>query len=183
MSEIYLVVGGTRSGKSRFAEAFFQNKFPKGGIYLSTAQAFNDEMQARIDHHQQLRLHSNYAWQTVENENVCDSLIKYSSLPILLDCLTIGLSNVLWQLNNRAEMTDAATIFRQKFMQNLSQRQAPIVIVSNEVGLSLVSESLLGRVFTDEIGWLHQEIGKIAQEVFMVSAGIPIALKSQAYKI
>lgn len=181
MSDIYLVLGGARSGKSNFAERFFTQQFPNGGIYLSTAYACDDEMLERINHHKKQRACSDYLWQLVENEDICSALAKHSATPILLDCLTIGLSNLLWQKDNYDAMNITALAFRKELLHTLSTRKKPVVIVSNEVGLGVIPESLLGRVFIDEIGRLHQMIGRIAKEVFMVSAGIPIALKANQF--
>ena len=181
MADIYLILGGARSGKSSFAERFFQKQFPHGGIYLSTAYACDEEMQQRINHHKLQRARSGYLWQLIENTDVCTALKQYSTTPILLDCLTIGLSNLLWQKDNYSEMNTIALAFREELSEALSTRKMPVVIVSNEVGLGVIPESLLGRVFIDEIGRLHQMIGRLAKEVFMVSAGIPIALKANQF--
>lgn len=166
----HLILGGTRSGKSRFAEDLAINSGKKL-VYIATAQALDEEMRARIAHHQSLRTGN---WLTVEEPlALATSLQQYATEDtcILVDCLTLWLTNIL--------LADEETFQREHaaLLKTLPQLQGDIVFVSNEVGMGIVAADPLSRRFVDEAGRLHQALAKMCDEVTMVIAGLPLKLK------
>lgn len=169
---IELVLGGARSGKSRFAEA----RVVAQGLekhYVATAQALDDEMQARIRHHQAGR---GDAWVLHEEPIALATTIEQhakNSRVILVDCLTLWITNCL--LHRDAGLWLAE---RERFLHSLTEAQGNIVMVSNEVSWGIVPMDALSRRFVDETGRLHQDIAAIADRVTLVVAGLPQTLKS-----
>lgn len=165
-----LVLGGARSGKSRFAENAI-TALPGPRIYLATGRAFDDEMHDRIARHKRER--ASAGWQTLEEAlNVADVLHQHASTPVLLDCLTLWLTNLL--LDER-EVEGPTTAL----LASLHARTAPTVMVGNEVGLGIVPQSPLGRRFRDEAGLLHQRLAACVGKVVFVAAGLPMVLKNE----
>ncbi len=168
---ITLVLGGARSGKSAYAETLVEGMGP--GIYLATAEAGDGEMTERIRRHRQRR---GARWTTVEEPlDLADALGRYSApgCAVLVDCLTLWLSNVMAADRDVAAETGALA-------QCLSRLPGPVVLVSNEVGLGIVPATKLGRVFRDHAGTLNQTIARIAPRVVFVAAGLPLMLKDTA---
>lgn len=172
MTVKHLILGGARSGKSRFAErttkqlASHQNKQL---IYIATATADDQEMAERIKKHQQDRTQD---WQLKEHPTKLAAAIEKSTdqQSILVDCLTLWLSNCLHQ-NIWQEEKDA-------FLNALKQCPCDVVLVSNEVGSGIIPMGELSRQFVDESGWLHQQLADICTDVSMVVAGLAMPLKS-----
>ncbi len=159
------VLGGARSGKSRHAEALV-TCLPGPWRYIATAQAFDAEMQARIAQHRAERAPG---WATVEAPVELPAALE-GAAPALVDCLTLWLSNLMLgehDLPAAFAALDAA----------LDARRAPTVLVSNEVGLSIVPDNALARAFRDHAGRLHQRIAARADRVDLVVAGLPLHLK------
>lgn len=170
LSRLTLVLGGAASGKSRFAEALATaSNRPRS--YIATAQAFDDEMRDKIAQHQQDRGPN---WHTTEAPtNLCDALISQPSENIILvDCLTVWLSNLLMAEKNLDKTGENLLKAVKKF-------GGPVICVSNEVGLGVVPDTPLGRKFRNAQGRLNQEIAAQADLVVLVTAGIPMALKGQ----
>ena len=173
-STTHLVLGGARSGKSRLAEQYAQALFKHSDsnsklIYLATATADDQEMSDRIDQHK-FRRDDN--WQLVEEPvEIANVLSKLpSNTTILIDCLTLWLSNCM-HLKCCPEQRDQLISFLKSSNNN-------IVMVSNEVGSGIVPLGQLSREFVDESGWLHQEIAKISTQVTLVIAGLATDLKT-----
>jgi adenosylcobinamide kinase/adenosylcobinamide-phosphate guanylyltransferase len=169
----HLILGGARSGKSRFAEqialaAFSHNPTSGSLIYLATATAGDDEMKTRIAHHQQRR---GPEWQLLEVPlNLALAIDQADSeTTILIDCLTLWLSNCLHH--------ECWPEQRKKFLASLQQSPANIIMVSNEVGSGIVPMGELSRQFVDQSGWLHQQIAQIASDVSLIVAGLEMPLK------
>jgi len=161
-----LVLGGARSGKSRYAEALLED-YP-GRIYVATAQAFDDEMRARIDEH---RARREAGWHTFEAPlDLAGALLDAGDAPVLVDCLTLWLSNLMLGDHDLAA-SEAA------LMNALEVRQAPTVLVSNEVGLGIVPDNALARAFRNHAGRLHQRLAAAADSVVFLVAGLPMILK------
>ncbi|MCH4248827.1 MAG: bifunctional adenosylcobinamide kinase/adenosylcobinamide-phosphate guanylyltransferase [Acinetobacter populi] len=165
-----LILGGARSGKSKLAEQRAKDSaLPV--LYVATAQALDAEMQLRIQHHQQTRPAT---WQLVEEPiDLADVLLQHdqSQRLILVDCLTLWLSNVLTQ--NEA-------LFRQQidsFLEVAAKLEAQLILVSNETGLGVVPMGELSRKFVDESGRLHQKLAQLADRVTFCVAGLPMTLK------
>ncbi|MBD2859763.1 bifunctional adenosylcobinamide kinase/adenosylcobinamide-phosphate guanylyltransferase [Spongiibacter sp. KMU-158] len=170
MLELYL--GGARSGKSRLAEQrALQSGLEK--IYIATAAAGDAEMTARIAHHQLQR--EGQTWLTVESPLALAETLKHyasSGRCLLVDCLTLWLSNALFAENEvwQRESEDLLTL--------LPELSGHIILVSNEVGQGIVPLGEINRRFVDESGRLHQRIAAIADRVVFVTAGIEQVLKA-----
>jgi adenosylcobinamide kinase / adenosylcobinamide-phosphate guanylyltransferase len=164
-----LVLGGARSGKSRWAERLVEGAAPRG-TYCATARAGDDEMAARIAAH---RARRGPFWRTVEEPlELCAAIAAEPALdrPLLIDCLTLWLSNVM--LAGRGIDGEVAALAAA-----LRLAAGPVVLVANEVGMGLVPETRLGRRFRDAAGRLNQQIAAIADRVVFVAAGLPLVLK------
>jgi adenosylcobinamide kinase/adenosylcobinamide-phosphate guanylyltransferase len=164
-----LVLGGARSGKSLFAEGLIDaSRLTK--IYLATATAGDDEMSTRIKQHRSRR---GAGWTTVEEPlALVDVLTREATHGriVLVDCLTLWLSNVM--LAERDPEIEARRLTRF-----LGVARYPIVFVSNEVGMGLVPETPLGRAFRDAQGRLNQIIAAAVPQVVFIAAGLPLWLK------
>lgn len=163
-----LVLGGARSGKSAFAEHLVTAQAGPWS-YIATAQAFDDEMRARIAAHRDRRGED---WRIFEAPDALPETIlgAPSDRPMLVDCLTLWLSNrLLGKYDLRAD--------RDALIAALSRRSAPTVVVSSEVGLSIVPENALARAFRDAAGELHQAVAKLAGRFYLVAAGYPLTVK------
>lgn len=168
---IHLILGGARSGKSRFAEqqaiASSKKRF-----YFATAQALDQEMTERIKRHQTDR---DKHWHTIEEPiNLAEQLLAHDNSKhcIVIDCLTLWLTNCLL-----ADNPACWTQQKQHFLTALKQAESDILLVSNEVGLGIIPMDSLSRRFVDEAGWLHQSIAEIADQVSFIAAGLPLTLK------
>lgn len=162
---VELILGGARSGKSRYAEARFDAAAAK--TYVATATAGDEEMRARIAAHVARRGPS---WRTVVEPFDLAGVLTREDGPILVDCLTLWLSNVM--LADRDVAAEIETLGAA-----LSRRRAATALVSNEVGLGLVPETPLGRAFRDAQGVLNQRVAALASRVVFVAAGLPLVLK------
>ena len=163
---VTLVLGGARSGKSRHAESLCAGE----RHYVATAQAFDDEMRARIAKHRDDR---GAGWVTHEvTMELAETLRQIDSAgrSILVDCLTLWLSNIMLADRPWQPMADA-------LVATLPALKADIVFVSNEVGMGIVPENALGRAFRDAQGILNQQIAAAAGKVVFVAAGLPLVLK------
>jgi adenosylcobinamide kinase/adenosylcobinamide-phosphate guanylyltransferase len=162
-----LVLGGARSGKSRYAESLVM-ALPSPWLYVATAEARDSDMAERVAVHQARRGPS---WTTVETpRDIAGALAANANTPALVDCLTLWLSNVLLadaDVDAEIEHLDGA----------LARAAAPIVLVANEVGSGIVPDNALGRRFRDLQGLLNQRIAARAARVFLVVAGLPLTLK------
>lgn len=163
-----LVLGGAASGKSAFAEGLVRGA-GRGLVYFATARVQDDEMREKVAHHKRLR---GDGWRTIEEPlDVGRALAAIGGdNAVLLDCATMWLSNNLLDGNDLAEAEAA-------LMAGLALCAAPVVIVSNEVGLSVVPENALARRFRDEQGRLNQKLVEKAGLVVNVVAGLPQVLK------
>ena len=167
-TRISLVLGGARSGKSSYAERLI-TALPPPWVYYATAEAFDNEMRERIAHH---RARRGQGWQTAEEPRDIAPLIQSSTSPMLVDCLTLWLTNLmLAQRNIEAETA--------KLLAAARAAHAPIVFVSNEVGLGIVPENALAREFRDSAGRLNQALAAIANRVVFMIAGLPMVLKDE----
>ncbi|MGI2139953.1 bifunctional adenosylcobinamide kinase/adenosylcobinamide-phosphate guanylyltransferase [Shewanella baltica] len=203
---IHLVLGGARSGKSRYGEALVRQYTALGfdACYVATAQALDDEMATRIAKHQVGRTDDGIEWQLFEESLALTALLKRLAKPgrvILVDCLTLWLTNQL--LASSAKIDDEpaqtewhATDFipsassisndealaswqaeKSAFVDSLAELEGVVVLISNEVGSGIVPLGELSRQFVDEAGWLNQAVAALADNVTLVVAGLPLALK------
>jgi adenosylcobinamide kinase / adenosylcobinamide-phosphate guanylyltransferase len=166
-AKLTFVLGGARSGKSRYAESLIA-ALPPPWSYVATAEAGDAEMAERIAAH---RARRGADWRTVEApRDLAAALKSCHSMPVLVDCLTLWLSNLML-----AEADIEAEIIRLE--QALTAITAPIVLVANEVGYGIVPDYPLGRRFRDWQGMLNQRIAARADRVVLVVAGLPLAVK------
>ncbi len=164
---ITLVLGGARSGKSRYAESLIA-ALPPPWTYLATAEAGDTEMAARIATH---RARRGPQWQTIEApRDLAAALKSRQTMPVLVDCLTLWLSNLML-----ADADIDAEISRLEAA--LADTGAPVVLVANEVGSGIVPDNPLGRRFRDLQGVLNQRMAARADRVVLVVAGLPLAIK------
>jgi len=167
-----LVLGGARSGKSAYAESLAES-WQGERIYIATAQAHDEEMAARIKAHRERRGKS---WTTVGAMlDLPDALRKADAVNnfVLIDCLTLWLTNVML-----AELDHGVAV--RDLIDALSSTKGTIVLVSNEVGSGIVPDNALARKFRDAAGEANQRIAKAADEVVLVTAGLPMVLKSSS---
>jgi adenosyl cobinamide kinase/adenosyl cobinamide phosphate guanylyltransferase len=165
-----LVLGGARSGKSRYAEgliAALPAPWTPPWTYLATAEAGDAEMAERIATHRQQR---GPQWQTVEAPRSLAAALARQRVPVLVDCLTLWLSNLLL-----AEADIEAEIAQLEM--TLAAMTTPVVLVANEVGSGIVPDYPLGRRFRDWQGVLNQRMAARADHVVLIVAGLPLALK------
>jgi adenosylcobinamide kinase/adenosylcobinamide-phosphate guanylyltransferase len=169
--KLTLVIGGARSGKSRMAEDLARAS-GRSKAYIATAEAWDDEMRARIGQHRSGR---GTDWQTIEAPRDLPGALEVARAGagqgvILIDCATLWLTNVIL-----AEGDVAAQI--ADLLAALAACPSPVIIVSNEVGWSIVPENALARRFRDEQGRLNQALAAQANLVLAVMAGLPMVLK------
>ncbi|GIU35677.1 bifunctional adenosylcobalamin biosynthesis protein CobP [Shewanella schlegeliana] len=172
-----LIIGGARSGKSRLAQDYAANwQAQTNGdvIIIATAEITEGAMAKRIAHHKSNRP---IQWQVIEtNLDLSQALLKHSQATnlILVDCLTLWLSNTL--LSKRCWQHE-----KQALLNALQQLPGEVVFISNEVGQGVVPLGELSREFVDESGWLHQALAKQLDKVTMAVAGLPLVLKSPVH--
>jgi adenosylcobinamide kinase/adenosylcobinamide-phosphate guanylyltransferase len=164
-----LILGGARSGKSRFAQILAERS-DKTPVLIVTATAQDDEMRARIDRH---RAERGAAWRTVEEPTALAAALLRHARPervVLVDCLTLWLSNLLLSGGDGAGATDDLTAV-------IAALRGPAIFVSNEVGSGIVPENALARAFRDAQGRLNQAIAAACDVLIVVTAGVPQVLK------
>jgi adenosylcobinamide kinase/adenosylcobinamide-phosphate guanylyltransferase len=169
----HLILGGARSGKSTFAEKLslelHQQKSSNSQLlYIATATAGDSEMSRRISQHQTRR---DAQWRTIEEPiELAETLLKCPvDATILVDCLTLWLSNCLHQNCWNSQ--------KRKLLDIVAQIPTNIIFVSNEVGSGIVPMGELSRQFVDESGWIHQRLAEQCSDVSLIVAGLPLALK------
>jgi adenosylcobinamide kinase / adenosylcobinamide-phosphate guanylyltransferase len=181
---LILVTGGARSGKSRFAETYAARLAPQNqGIYVATAQPYDDEMRERIGLHRERRDSGQLEWETREEPHLLAELV--SKLPpgelVLIDCLTLWLSNRLLT-DEGAGASERVLSEIDQLVSALASYKGTVLAVTNEVGLGIVPEYPLGRLYRDLAGIMNQRMAAAAEQVFLVTAGIPIELKSRQFR-
>ncbi len=176
----HLVLGGARSGKSSFAEKQAIEKSSNEGFqlhYIATATSFDAEMEARILHHQQRR---DTRWNehevTLELAKTLHDL--NSSDVVLVDCLTLWLNNVIYQLGEQATNAQVES-WIEELVDAVEASPANIILVSNEVGLGVVPMGQVSRLFVDNAGRMNQALAKVVKQVTFIAAGLPMVLKNE----
>ena len=166
------ITGGCRSGKSRFALNYANKHFSKK-LYLATSEVLDEEMVLRVENHKKMR---GPEWKTIEEPiKIVDKINEYGDKMevILLDCITLWLSNLLMRQNSDGKIIDE--IYR--LTDTIKQSQTSSIIVSNEVGMGIVPTEPLGRRFRDLSGTANQKIAEVADTVIFMVSGIPVFLK------
>lgn len=169
-----LILGGARSGKSHYAETC-ATESGLDVIYVATAQALDDEMQQRIKHHQQQRPAH---WQLIEEPINLVSTLKDNAnnkTCILIDCLTLWLSNQLCCEENKIQLQENIN----NLINILPELPGKIIFVSNEVSMGIIPMGEINRQFVDEAGRLHQRLATVCDKVTLMVAGIPSYIKGK----
>ena len=189
MGRLVLILGGARSGKSAIAERMAREW---GGrvTFVATAEAHDDEMRQRIRAHQAARPSG---WRTVEEPlNLGDAVRRavVESDTVLVDCLTLWISNLLCRLEPPAsdegwasvpdQLTPEVEATAMSLLDAAGSSDATILVVSNEVGLGLVPPYPLGRVYRDLLGYLNRRLAAEADQVLLMVAGLPLDVKRLA---
>jgi len=185
MSQLTLVLGGARSGKSNFAEQIVEKLGGRDVIYLATSQARDEEMADRIEQHQSSRPSE---WTTIEEPEQISSVLAglEDESVVLLDCLTVLVSNLLLaeeELDEeqydfdeqQCEIEIMAEI--EVIINQIVEKDLALVVVSNEVGQGVVPAYQSGRVYRDIVGRANQLIATRADEVYITYAGLPVEIK------
>ncbi|MGA2515479.1 MAG: bifunctional adenosylcobinamide kinase/adenosylcobinamide-phosphate guanylyltransferase [Thermodesulfobacteriota bacterium] len=176
--KIILITGGCRSGKSRFALDYANRHFSKK-LYLATCEALDEEMAQRIEHHKKMR---SPEWQTIEEPiEIVDKIRRYGDEVevILLDCITLWLSNLLMRRKDDSEIMKEISAL----IDMIQEKQTSLILVSNEVGLGIVPADPLSRRFRDLSGMINQRIAEAADMVIFMVSGIPTFLKGKDEKL
>lgn len=172
MSKLTFILGGSRSGKSKFAEQCAE-KSTRKVVYVATCRTdlLDPEMRERIDRHKSQRPSH---WQTVENQFDLKQLAQeFSGHVLLIDCLTLWLSNEM-------EHNDDTQLILQKLesgLRHFKNNDVETIIVSNELGMGIVPVSSETRQYRDLVGWANQLVARYADSVQFIVAGLPLILK------
>lgn len=174
MKHLTFILGGCRSGKSRFALETAASFTAECRIFIATAVPFDDEMRARVLRHQAER---GALWLTVEAAaSLPEAIQEHGHRPanlLLVDCLTLWASHLLLEAADAGQVLEKIPLL----VAALQAARCPVVVVSNEVGAGIVPENKLARAFRDLVGSMNQAVAACAQDVFWVVAGIPVAVK------
>jgi len=178
LGKLTFIIGGARSGKSTYAEDL-ASQIGGSTIYIATAQPLDQEMATRIRNH---RLSRPSHWKTLEIPSGIAShaaAIPRDTKVILLDCLTLLVSNLLMNQTNHDNHLDEGLAQKSvgveitSLLELIDNTSAHWIIVSNEVGMGLVPPYPLGRIYRDQLGWANQQIALHADEVILMIAGLP----------
>ena len=173
LNEIIFVIGGCRSGKSRHALQTAEELPGDRKTYIATCVPHDDEMKQRVAKHQRERSHS---WVTIEEPLALPQAISEKSPGadvLLVDCLTLWLSNLLMETNDEAKLEGRIS----DLTDALKKAKCPIILVSNEVGTGIVPENKLARQYRDVTGQANQAVAHCASRVVWMVAGIPVVVK------
>lgn len=184
IGKFILIFGGARSGKSSFAEEYAK-RLGNNVLYIATAAALDAEMEQRIKIHQERRP---WSWSTIEEtHDVAGVITKHGNdyEVIMVDCLTLLTTNLIFDKNfpfaDTIETSQEKEAALLKEMKKLAQAAidvpANVIMVSNEAGLGLVPTYELGRFYRDTMGRVNQLMAKMADEVYITFAGLPIEIK------
>jgi adenosylcobinamide kinase/adenosylcobinamide-phosphate guanylyltransferase len=172
MGKMIFITGGCRSGKSRFALDYADRHFSKK-LYLATGEVLDEEMARRVENHKKAR---GPEWRTVEEPiEIVDKISGYGNETevILLDCVTLWLSNLLLRWDNESRIMEEVDRLRMA----MKESRATLIVVTNEVGMGIVPDNPLGRRFRDLAGTANQRMAEVADTVVFMVSGIPIFLK------
>lgn len=177
---IYLVTGGARSGKSSFAESLYKGK--KDTVYIATSKVYDKEMQERINIHKQSRP---VEWRTYEGTYELENAVEKEK-HYLLDCITGLTSNIMFHIskdidhidiNMQREIEDKVMFEIENLLNRVKTNDYDLVLVTNEVGSSIVPDHHVSRVFRDIQGRVNQRVALLSDQVYLVCCGIPVKIK------
>lgn len=176
---VILFIGGARSGKSRLAEEFF--KGVDEVCYIATARVEDEEMAERVDYHKKMR---NNKWRTAEANYNLSSVVGEEN-GYILDCLTVLSSNIMFDITGDSEidrdlMEEVEAEIKSELsdlVEEVRRESKTLIIVTNEVGMSIVPENKISRYFRDIQGRVNQFAAKISDELYLVVAGEKVKIK------
>jgi adenosylcobinamide kinase/adenosylcobinamide-phosphate guanylyltransferase len=172
------ILGGARSGKSYFAQELAR-KLSERVLFVATGEALDEEMRARIADHKKTRPES---WRTLETPTDIGKRIERQggdAQVVIIDCLTLLVSNLLGNNPDYPKAEKQVMSEINELITCMGKLNATFIIVSNEVGMGLVPETKLGRIYRDLLGKANQLIAQHTSDVYLMVAGIPIKLKEQ----
>ena len=173
MNKTTLIIGGCRSGKSRRALELAEGLQADNKLFIATCVPYDDEMKKRVERHQRERSSD---WRTLETPlKLPEAIGEYSptSDVILVDCLTLWITNLLMETDD----PDSVTTATRHLQAALEKARCPVILVSNEVGAGIVPENRLARQFRDAAGQTNQQMASCADRVIWMIAGIPVTVK------
>ncbi len=167
-SHITFITGGQRSGKSSYAQKLAEGQ-SKAPIYLATSRIWDEDFRQRVERHQNDR---GSQWTTIEEEKQLSKL-RFEGKTVLLDCITLWLTNIFYDNNNNVEksLQEAKAEWDAFVNQDFK-----LIVVSNELGMGVHPENEIARKFADLQGWMNQYIAKKADEVILMVSGIPLEI-------
>ena len=172
--KLVLILGGVRSGKSRYAQQL-AGDVGNRVLFLATAEAGDDEMKRRIARHKSSRPES---WRTIEEQMDIAGVLRKNAAradAVIIDCVTVWLSNLMMHNEKLSEKEMTAVIDR--LIDTYAQGEATYIIVSGEVGMGIVPEHPLGRIFRDYLGLANQRLAAKADRMVLMVAGIALDVK------
>jgi len=175
MSQVILVIGGCRSGKSGFALDAAEKIAKKDRFFIATSLQLDSEMRDRILRHQEER---GPDWTTIDAPiQLPAAIITYceTGRVLLVDCITMWLSNLLLD----QEIAPNIGEYIEDIKASLKRAACPVILVTNEVGTGIVPENRLAREYRDLVGSVNQQLAELADQVVMVVAGIPVCIKGE----
>lgn len=185
-----LILGGVRSGKSRFGQELALELGGDDVLFVATAESRDDEMARRIDKHRRARPSS---WETLELPlKTGIAIAEYDNLPsvVLVDCLTLLVTNVLLENEKELNGFDGISSIENRMLAEIDDliriaesRNTHLIVVSGEVGMGVVPETALGRLFRDMLGWSNQRIAARASSTYFMVAGMPIMVSEFACSV
>lgn len=181
---LVLITGGARSGKSEYAENLAKVKGGNNVTYIATSIALDEEMKDRIKKHKERRP---ILWETIETyKNLYTQIIKTTNEVVLIDCLTVMITNILMEVdltwetassNDINQIEQIISIEVEKIINAARESSKYIIVVTNEVGMGLVPEYKLGRIFRDIAGRMNKKVASCSDEVYLMVSGLPLKLK------
>jgi len=179
---LILLLGGARGGKRKYALKLAEDRERASGdevCFIATAQGLDEDMTARIAHHRTERPDH---WHTIEEPCQIDEALRLAgdARIVLVDCLTLFVSNWLMRHEDQHDCEQFVRRITRNFLSLARAHQQTIICVSNEVGLGVVPDTRLGRVFQDLLGRVNQDFAAAADEVYLLIAGLPVQLKPTA---
>jgi len=166
---IYYISGGERSGKSSYAQKIAEELSEKP-IYLATSRIWDNDFQKRVDRHISDR---DERWTTIEEEKEISKVIPAKSV-VVIDCVTLWLTN--FYVDTKYDVKKSLALAKEE-ISTLKKLDATIIIISNEIGMGVHSDTEIGRKFTELQGWTNQEIARVSNKATFMVSGLALQLK------